>query len=193
MIPEIPDSCAIVVEGTADSMNSVFVQMIGHSAQLHGRRVTYVTSRSSAEVEAQMHRHLPGDAMFDIIEDFSPDSIGVGLQRRCVHIIDSFSYLMIDEDLNGFRKVLEAVKTFSRVNESIVLLTTESGMLERRCEITAEHLADGVIQFMSREVPEGVVRFVRVPKWVDGRSLDKNLYYTFDGAMIKVDQRSRVL
>jgi len=192
-IPEMPDSCVILVEGTVDCVKSVFVQSIGHSALSRGRRVVYVTSRASREVVAEMSRHLPSDAKFALVEGFSPDSLGENMVRKGVLIIDSFSYIMMDKDLDAFRNVLALVKSFSRTNESLVLLTSDVGMLTEKCNMVAWHIVDGVIQFMTREVPEGVVRFMRIPKWVDGRSLDRNIYYTFDGACIKVDLRSRVL
>jgi hypothetical protein len=55
------------------------------------------------------------------------------------------------------------------------------------------HLSDGFIQFHAREGPEGVLRFLRIPKWMDGKFVDRNIYYEFDGKRISVDLRSRVL
>ena len=66
-------------------------------------------------------------------------------------------------------------------------------MIEARSEAVLNHLAEGSIEFHAQEGPEGLLRFLRIPKWVDGRFMDRNIYYTFDGKRIAVDLRSRVL
>jgi hypothetical protein len=66
-------------------------------------------------------------------------------------------------------------------------------MFEPRAEAIAVHLADGFIQFHAREAPEGMQRFLRIPKWLDGKFVDRNIYYEFDGKRIAIDLRSRVL
>jgi hypothetical protein len=55
------------------------------------------------------------------------------------------------------------------------------------------HLSDGYLQFHAREGPEGVLRFLRIPKWMDGKFVDRNIYYEFDGKRIAIDLRRRVL
>jgi KaiC/GvpD/RAD55 family RecA-like ATPase len=73
------------------------------------------------------------------------------------------------------------------------VLATDRGMFEPRAEAVVNHLADGLIQFHTREAPEGVQRFLRIPKWMDGKFVDRNIYYEFDGKRIAIDLRSRVL
>lgn len=44
-----------------------------------------------------------------------------------------------------------------------------------------------------RESPDGIVRFLRIPVWMDGRTVDRNVNYTIERDRMTVDTRARVV
>jgi KaiC/GvpD/RAD55 family RecA-like ATPase len=107
--------------------------------------------------------------------------------------VDSFSLLTLDLEAAGLAAMLRGLRARCREKKTSVLLGTDRGMFEPRGEAVVSHLADGVLQFHSREGAEGLVRFLRIPKWTEGRFFDRNIYYEFDGKRIAIDLRNRVL
>jgi KaiC/GvpD/RAD55 family RecA-like ATPase len=65
-------------------------------------------------------------------------------------------------------------------------------MLQEQVEVTCAHLADGIMKFLTMDTTKGIRRYIRIPKWMHGKSFDENIYYHFDGREILVDLRSRV-
>ena len=107
--------------------------------------------------------------------------------------IDSFSSLTLHLAPDVLAQSLRSLRSLCRHRGTTAVLATDRGMFDPRSEAIAIHLADGFLQFHTREGAEGVVRFLRVPKWMDGRFVDRNVYYEFDGKRIAIDLRSRVL
>jgi hypothetical protein len=75
----------------------------------------------------------------------------------------------------------------------VVVLAIDRGMFDPRSEAVVVHLSDGLLQFQSREGTEGLMRYLRIPKWTEGKFFDRNVYYEFDGARLAIDLRHRVL
>jgi hypothetical protein len=197
IIPEIGDGRLVVLESGADPAKSFFIRRLALSALNAHLPVTFLTSRDRDEVRDQFSREGGRPAWEEgAAEILEPDAI-TDLElfggNGGLLAVDSFSYLTLELDGPQLAKLLRGVRNLCREKHTTVILATDRGMYEPRAEAVTAHLADGVIQFHAKEGPEGLVRYLRIPKWSDGRFIDRNIYYDFDGKRIAVDLRSRVL
>lgn len=196
ILPEVTDGSVVIVESGADSAKNFFVRRLGLTALRIGRPVTFVISRDR------------GELLGLLAEEGGPAGIDGGLKieerdaiadlkefagRGGLLAVDSFSLLTLDLQAAELAAMLRDLRAQCREKKTSVVLGTDRGMFEPRGEAVVAHLADGVLQFHSREGPEGLVRFLRIPKWTEGRFFDRNIYYEFDGKRIAIDLRSRVL
>lgn len=187
IIQEIPDSSLIVVQGSIDTVSTIFVQNIANTCIKEKRPITYITSKTQKEV---VHKSN-GD--FPVIEEHSYMHWKKYIKKDSVLIIDSFSYLILEKSLTEVRLILEDFIDLCKQLNAIVILTIERNMLNEKLEVTVLHMSDGIIRFLSRDTPEGVLRFIRIPKWNDF-SHDDNIYYTLDSKnkKINIDMRERI-
>ena len=197
ILPEIEQGRLVVVESGADSAKSFFVRRLSLTAGRVGAPVRFVTSRDASEVQALLAAEGGVDARsegwiqvyerdrLDDFEEFEPDG---GLLT-----VDSYSYLTLNVAPAQMASALRRLRSACRTHGMTAVLATDRGMFDPRSEAVATHLADGFLQFHAREGPEGVQRFLRIPKWMDGRFVDRNIYYEFDGKRIAIDLRRRVL
>jgi KaiC/GvpD/RAD55 family RecA-like ATPase len=197
IIPEIGDGRLVVVESGADPAKSFFVRRLTLSA-IQGHVVTtFVTSRDREEVRDQLAREggRPAweEGSAEIVEEDSIRDLDQYGGAGGLLAVDSFSYLTLELSGPELAHLLRRVRNLCREKHTTVVLATDRGMFEPRSEAVSAHLADGVIQFHAKEGPEGLIRYLRIPKWSDGRFIDRNIYYDFDGKRIAVDLRSRVL
>jgi KaiC/GvpD/RAD55 family RecA-like ATPase len=190
-IPEIPNGNTILVEGTIEPIKTIFVQHLAGEAKKRGHEVTYITSRAKEEVIEQL-TYYNGTIDFPIIEERSSRHWKDFIKEKTILVIDSYSYLVLDDTLHEVRTTLEELDTLCKQRHAIILLTVEKGMLEEKISITVSHIADGIIQFLSHDTAKGIARFIRIPKWLNRRSFDENIYYQFDGKRISIDLRARV-
>ncbi|MCI4340188.1 MAG: hypothetical protein L3J73_02830 [Thermoplasmata archaeon] len=197
ILPEIGDGRLVIVESGADPAKSFFVRRVTITAIQSGQPVTFLTSRDRDEVRDQLSREggrpawEEGGAEIveeDVIHDLELYGHAGGLLA-----VDSFSYLTLGLSGAELAKLLRGLRALCHEKRTTVVLATDRGMFEPRAEAVTAHLADGVIQFHAKEGPEGLLRYLRIPKWTDGRFIDRNIYYDFDGKRIAVDLRSRVL
>jgi KaiC/GvpD/RAD55 family RecA-like ATPase len=197
IVPSIDDGTIVVVEGGADLAKSFFVRRLCRTALHSSRPVTFITSRDEQELRdrltsendgdgkfAEEPRVLEKDAVLDLDEFTTPDG---------VLAIDSFSFLTLDLNSTELARMLRDLRRACRQQRVIAVLTTDEGMFEARSEAVLTHLAEGYIEFHAQEGTEGILRFLRIPKWANGRFVDRNIYYSFDGKRIAIDLRSRVL
>jgi KaiC/GvpD/RAD55 family RecA-like ATPase len=197
IVPELEEGRLLVVESGADSAKSYFVRRLSLSAGRVGVPVTFVTSRDETEVRALLAaegdpgtlpegwvRIMERDGI-DSFEEFEPSG-------GCL-TVDSFSYLTLNLPPAELASSLRRLRTACRTHQMTAILATDRGMLDPRSEAVVTHLSDGYLQFHAREGPEGVLRFLRIPKWMDGKFVDRNIYYEFDGKRISIDLRRRVL
>jgi KaiC/GvpD/RAD55 family RecA-like ATPase len=197
IIPEIPEGKVVVVESGADAAKSFFVRRLSLTAGRVGWPVTFVTSRDQDELRSQLAMERGTSTLSDhwvqIHEKDALDDLEEFAEIGGLLAIDSFSLLTIDLTPDNMAKVLRGLRAQCRHRGTTAILGTDRGMFEPRAEAIAVHLADGFIQFHAREAPEGMQRFLRIPKWLDGKFVDRNIYYEFDGKRIAIDLRSRVL
>lgn len=197
IIPEIGEGKLIVVESGADAAKSFFVRRLSLSAGRSGWPVTFVTSRDRDELQAQFALERNGTTLperwVQIHERDAVDALKEFGQAGGLLAVDSFSFLTLDLTPDVLARSLRELRALCRSNGTTAVLATDRGMFDPRSEAIATHLADGFLQFHTREGAEGVVRFLRVPKWTDGKFVDRNVYYEFDGKRLAIDLRRRVL
>jgi KaiC/GvpD/RAD55 family RecA-like ATPase len=194
ILPEVPDGKVAIVEGGADGAKGFFARNLAKSALRLGRPVTYLTSRDGPEVSAALQNG--GDAPprglrveeLDALSQAATDEANDGLLA-----IDSFSFLTLDLPVEKLAAMMRSFRVRCSRTGLCVVLATDRGMFDPRSEAIAVHLSDGLIQFQSKEGPEGIVRFLRIPKWPAGTLTDRNIYYEFDGRKMAIDLRRRVL
>lgn len=199
LIPELPRGRLLVVESGADPAKSFFVRHLGISALAAGWPVTAVTSRDRAEVEAryvqegEQSGHTAWAENLEVIERDTLQDMTELAGRHGLLILDSFSLLTLEIDPLKLARLLREIRAFCRQPRTAAILATDRGMVDTRSEVVTLHLADGVIQFHSKEGPESLLRYLRIPKWMDLKFIDQNVYYDFDGKRIAIDLRRRVL
>ncbi len=196
ILPEVTEGSVVVVESGADSAKNFFVRRLALTTLRIGQPVTFVISRDREELlgllaleggQTKPNGHLKIEER-DAVADLSEFASRGGLLA-----VDSFSLLTLDLEAADLAAMLRGLRARCREKRTSVLLGTDRGMFEPRGEAVVAHLADGVLQFHSREGAEGLVRFLRIPKWTEGRFFDRNIYYEFDGKRIAIDLRNRVL
>ena len=197
IIPEVGEGKIVVVESGADAAKSYFVRRLSLSAGKAGAPVTFITSRDRDELQAHFavergDSPLP-DRWVDIYEKNAMQEFGESAESGGLLAVDSFSFLTIDLAPDALARTLRELRAVSRRRGTSVVLATDRGMFEERSEAVVGHLADGLLQFHTREAPEGVQRFIRIPKWMDGKFVDRNIYYELDGKRLAIDLRQRVL
>jgi archaellum biogenesis ATPase FlaH len=190
-IKEIPSGNTIVLQGNIEPIKTLFIQFLAHQASLKGYNVSYISSRAKEEVAEQLKLYN-GEINFPIIEERSSRHWKDHITKDCVLIIDSFSYLILDDSLIQVRDILEELDSICKKFNAIILLTIEEGMLDEKVQVTLSHIADGIIQFFCHDTSKGIVRFMRIPKWINRKSFDDKIFYHFDGRKINVDLRARV-
>jgi len=196
ILPEVADGSVVVAESGADSAKNFFVRRLGLTALRIGRPVTFVISRDRGELLglfAQEGGRTGLDDDLKIVERDAVADLSDFASRGGLLAVDSFSLLTLDLQAAELAAMLRGLRAQCREKKTSVLLGTDRGMFEPRGEAVVAHLADGVLQFHSREGPEGLIRFLRIPKWTEGKFFDRNIYYEFDGKRIAIDLRSRVL
>lgn len=197
IIPEVGEGRLIVVESGADAAKSFFVRRLALTALRNSWPVTYIISRDAEELRALLRTEGGGAAdnggRLVVHEEDVLRSLAEYGGEGGLLAIDSFSFLTLDLNPTKFSALVRSLRALCHDKLTTVLLATDRGMFEPRAEAVALHLADGVIQFHAKEGPEGVVRFLRIPKWTDGKFIDRNIYYEFDGKRLAIDLRRRVL
>ncbi len=199
IIPEVAVGRLLVAESGADPAKSFFVRHLAISALRLGWPVTFVTTRDRNELETRLTREGEPSGLaawaesLEIIEQDSMEHLDGLAHRSGLLILDSFSLLTLELQPLDLARLLREIRAYCRRPGTAVILATDRGMSEPRSEAITLHLADGAIQFHSKEGPESLLRYLRIPKWMDTRFVDQNIYYDFDGRRIAIDLRRRVL
>lgn len=197
IIPQLEEGRIVVVESGADEAKSFFVRRLAKTALGLGWPVTYLTSRDGADLgHALLNGGSAANSAPTLLQVIERDSLrgwtGFDAARGLL-AVDSFSFLTIDIPTDQLSEIMRRLRSAAHAQALTVVLATDRGMFDPRSEAVVLHLADGVIQFHAKEGPEGLVRFLRVPKWVQGKFVDRNIYYEYDGSRLAIDLRRRVL
>jgi KaiC/GvpD/RAD55 family RecA-like ATPase len=195
IIPELGQGQLIVVESGADLAKSFFVRRLSLTAIRAGWPVTFVISRDAAELRALLISEglVEPDGLLSVFERDSIQSFDEFIRPGGMLAVDSFSFLTLNLPAGTLSQLLRSLRALCQSQNVTVLLATDRGMFEPRAEAVAAHMADGFLQFDAREGSDGLIRFLRIPKWTGGKFVDRNIYYEFDGKRLAIDLRNRVL
>lgn len=183
----------IVIKGGPDPIKSYFAQLIGVSALGAGYKVSYIPSYGDSIARKMMASYFNDGAGIDLIDVKEPEACYFHIQGDRMLVVDSFSYLAVGRMLNEVRAVLETIKMRLKETASSAVLVLTADMLTPQVEAVIFHHADGMILLLEKETSEGVKRYFRIPKWIDGKSFDINIFFTFVGNKLNVDTRYRVV
>lgn len=197
IIPQVADGKVVIVESGADGVKSFFARQLARTALRMGQPVTYITSRDGPEVTHQLQNGgaapANGSGPLRVLERDSLEGWEEIETLRGVLIVDSFSFLALELPISVLSMLLRRIRSVAQSQGLTVILATDRGMLDARSEAVLGHLSDGWVQFHVREGPEGLIRYLRVPKWTEGTLVDRNIYYEYDGRRLAIDLRRRVL
>jgi KaiC/GvpD/RAD55 family RecA-like ATPase len=202
LIPSIGDGKVVVVESGLDPAKSYFIRRIALSAARTGGSFVFLTSRGQQEVLDLLKAERPvsatvaadPDSLMDVIELGSIEEAGdLGDSSAPLFVVDSFSMLTLSHSPGSLAELMQEFRSRCQKNGTIFVLGTDRGMQDSRSEAIIAHLSDGVIEFHTKEIPDGLTRYLRVPKWTDGKFIDRNVYYDFNGKRMAIDVRRRVL
>jgi KaiC/GvpD/RAD55 family RecA-like ATPase len=191
-IEEIPDGCVVTIEGGEDHPKAVLAMNLLEAASRIGWEMVYINPPGDCGLLAQLpswkdlgHRCTS--------EMFSRKEWGRTIRTEAIVLVDSFSYLAMDEGLIGLRSILEDARHAARKNNGILILLVDEDMMDAAGKALIGYHSDGIIRFFVRETPDGVSRFIRLEKWMSGASFDRNIYYNYIEGRINVDLRYRVV
>ena len=193
-IDEIPDGAIVSIEGGVDHPKAALVRSIIRTALEQGRALVYVGPRGGIGLMEQLPEwNVLSCKIAHRLEGLNPESLYRCLPSKPLVIIDSLSYLIHDKEITKVRSMLETIRQEVRCNGAIIVQLLEDDLLSREMRTIAGFHSDGVIQFLVRDVPDGVTRFMRIEKWMSGSSFERNIYYNYTEGIINVDLRYRVV
>lgn len=197
LIPYVGGGAVLAAESGPDPAKSYFLRKLCLNVLRQGLDVAFITSRGADEVEALFR--YEGSTTPDYSETLhvqerdalhSLDEIG---EPKGVLAIDSFTLLTLELRSAQVAALLRNLRRVARDRNTTVLLATDRGIQEPSAEAVTNYLSDCVVQFYAKEGPEGILRYLRIPKWTEGKFVDRNIYYDFDGKLMKIDLRRRVI
>lgn len=216
-LKNVPQNVVLLIEEDIGDVKSVFFQKICSDALAIGKKVYYISTRSSEKILAEEMNNF-GIQDFDdkltIIGNFSEP---VALFDMCykrhklcnrlygddagplhnitdadVCIIDMFSSLFIHEEVEIISEAIESLINISRDSNITFLLSADMGILPERAEKIIRSMVDGVIQFRTEYTGGKINRYINIPKMKGSLPLNKMIAYNVTSQGITMDTRERV-
>jgi KaiC/GvpD/RAD55 family RecA-like ATPase len=194
-LKEIPERSVLLIEEDLGSIKHIFVQRIGFEAVKTGKCVVYITPKLKEDVNRQMSVYRYGlkhSGNFEIIENFRDRDSLSDVCDGDISIIDPFTYLFVDSDINELINTLNSFIASSRKDDRIFLLTSDMGVIPGRAERIMRSLVDGVIQFLVVYSGDRINRFINIPKLNGTQPLDSMIPFTVGEEGIAIDTRERI-
>ncbi|WP_407356160.1 RAD55 family ATPase [Methanolobus sp. WCC5] len=216
-LKNVPANVVLLVEEDIGDVKGVFFRKISSDALTMGKRVYYISTRSSEKdiiEELKVFGITEMPEKFTIIGNFSDH---VALLDMCyrrhklsnrlygdvngplhnitdadVCIIDMFSSLLIHEDIEVISETIEALINISRQEDITFLLSADTGILPERAEKIVRSMVDGVIQFRTEYIGGKINRYINIPKMKGSLPLTKMIAYNVTSQGITMDTRERV-
>lgn len=214
---DIPGNVVLFVEEDIGDVKSIFVQMVAQELLKDMRMIVYLsTARSGEEVRSKLSLSASYDeninfvvlggfndlhSLLDICRKdgkmctdvhMMPDAALRNIRDADICIIDTFSYLFMDEDTSTIKETLNSFVTMSRENKTTFLLLSDMGILTDRAERTIRAMADGIIQFRTEYVGSKINRYIIIPKMPGNSPLNRMVPFNVTGRSINIDTRERV-
>ena len=193
-LKELPEKSVLLIEEDLGCIKHIFVQKIGFEAVKTGKRVVYITPKLKEDVNRQMSTYygLKQLENFEIIENFRDRGSLLDVCNGDVCIIDPFTSLFIDSDIDELINTLNSFMASSRKDNRIFLLTSDMGVIPGRAERIMRSLVDGVIQLLVAYSGDRINRFINIPKLNGTQPLDRMIPFTVGEEGIAIDTRERI-
>jgi len=192
-LKELPEKSVLLIEEDLGCIKHIFVQKIGFEAVKTGKRVVYITPKLKEDVNRQMSIYgLKQLENFEIIENFRDRGSLLDVCSGDVCIIDPFTSLFIDSDIDELINTLNSFMASSRKDNRIFLLTSDMGVIPGRAERIMRSLVDGVIQLLVAYSGDRINRFINIPKLNGTQPLDRMIPFTVGEEGIAIDTRERI-
>jgi len=192
-LKELPEKSVLLIEEDLGCIKHIFVQKIGFEAVKTGKRVVYITPKLKEDVNRQMSIYgLKQLENFEIIENFRDRGSLLDVCSGDVCIIDPFTSLFIDSDVDELINTLNSFMASSRKDNRIFLLTSDMGVIPGRAERIMRSLVDGVIQLLVAYSGDRINRFINIPKLNGTQPLDRMIPFTVGEEGIAMDTRERI-
>ena len=192
-LKELPEKSVLLIEEDLGCIKHIFVQRIGFEAVKTGKRVVYITPKLKEDVNRQMSIYgLKQLENFEIIENFRDRGSLLDVCNGDVCIIDPFTSLFIDSDIDELINTLNSFMASSRKDNRIFLLTSDMGVIPGRAERIMRSLVDGVIQLLVAYSGDRINRFINIPKLNGTQPLDRMIPFTVGEEGIAIDTRERI-
>lgn len=217
----IPSNVVLLVEEDMGDVKSVFVQMVAQELLRDTKKVVYIsTARSLEDVKDQMFPPASDDEKNNLGNNFAilgsfddlrsllyicqkdekmctdvnrmPDPMLKNILDADVCIIDTFSYLFMEEDTAIIKSALNSFVAMTRANKSTFLLLSDMGILTERSERIIRSMVDGVIQFRTEYMGSKINRYINIPKMPGNPPLNRMVPFNVTGKGITIDTRERV-
>lgn len=180
-VREVPDGGLVLLEGGAAPAKGHLARRLGRAAANQGRPVAMWSTRDG-----------DGEGTDGVAREELDAWPAEGPPAGHDLVVDSFSMLCLDASPTVVTQRVRDLRRACRDSGRIAVLVLEEGQLDAATRSACHHLADGVIQFLARDDPDGPVSYLRVPKWMQGGGVERNLFYGFDGRQMLIDTRRRV-
>lgn len=192
-LKELPEKSVLLIEEDLGCIKHIFVQKIGFEAVKTGKRVVYITPKLKEDVNRQMSMYgLKQLENFEIIENFRDRGSLLDVCSGDVCIIDPFTSLFIDSDIDELINTLNSFMASSRKDNRIFLLTSDMGVIPGRAERIMRSLVDGVIQLLVAYSGDRINRFINILKLNGTQPLDRMIPFTVGEEGIAIDTRERI-
>jgi KaiC/GvpD/RAD55 family RecA-like ATPase len=217
----IPSNVILLIEEDMGDVKSVFVQMAAQELLRDMKNVVYIsTARSSEDVKNRMYLTTSDDENnesgknFTIVGSFDdltsllyicqkdekmctgadrmPDPMLKSILDTDICIIDTFSYLFMEEDTGIIKSAMNSFIAMSRANETTFLLLSDMGILTERSERIIRSMVDGIIQFKTEYIGSKINRYINIPKMQDNPPLNRMIPFNVTARGITIDTRERV-
>jgi KaiC/GvpD/RAD55 family RecA-like ATPase len=194
IIPSIPEGHLIIIKGTENTAKNFFTQLIVASAANTGYHVNFITTKGKKYVEKCMARIQPEVlSKMSITEEKLWTNWLDLFSGKSIVVIDSYSYFFAERDGEECRIAFDSLRLKCAAQNSTAICVIDAGIIDDKIEKALDHLADGKIEFLGLESTDAIKRYMRIEKWVDGRSFDENIFYSIQENRMSIDLRYRVV
>ncbi|WP_406657565.1 ATPase domain-containing protein [Methanolobus sp. ZRKC2] len=216
-LKNVPSNVVLLIEEDIGDVKSVFFHKISSDALAIGKKVYYISTRSSEKMISEELKNIGignSEKNLTIIGNFSEpvalfdmcykrhklcnrlygDNAGPlhNINETDVCIIDMFSSLFIHEEVEVISEAIESLIGISRDSNITFLLSADMGILPERAEKIIRSMVDGVIQFRTEYVGGKINRYINIPKMKGSLPLNKMIAYNVTNQGITMDTRERV-
>lgn len=204
---EIPKNSLLLVEEDLGGTKSIFLQLLALDSLKKGQKALYISTKESTEdilEEIELigpragketeNLTIQGDlknrkSLVEICDSLSAQN---DARHADICIVDTFSFLFMEESLNCLVNDLKLLLKTSRKCHITLYLASDMGVLREREERILRSMVDGIIQFRT-EYPAGKVnRFINIPKMRGTPPIERLIPYKIKEGVIAPDVRERV-